>query len=449
MSDFLSKFSQENYKKKEEQPQEQQAPKEEKEPQEEPVKLQEEPVQAFENDPTIEVDPDFQKKKRRKLFLTAGSLLAALILVFVIYRQVNYVKVPDFTDKPISDARKWGAENQIQLDIAQEYDFDKEINTVIWQKTTQKIKKRSTLPIKISLGPNPKDKIELPDFQAMNEEAAQTWIAQNKAENVSIIANYNEEVEKGKFLKLEFANKELARENYTREDKLNLYYSKGVEPRKEDIEVVDFTRKPKAELEDWAKKNELKLEVEEVFSESVPMDSVVSQDFAKGKKIAKRDTFKARVSLGKPRVVPDFSQYTVTEASGLDTLVPTQVRSVFHDSVPYGAFISQSVDAGVTYKEGEEVAPIRVLYSAGRPFMKDLRNSNNEGDLQQIFYDEYQSKGADITYETYYVDSAQPKGNVVEMSVYGQYVSLDAHVRIGLSRGNLTATEPSSSENKQ
>jgi len=442
MSDFLSNFSKDNYQGKE-------TNTDTKEP------AREIPQKKQEEESEFELDPDFQKKKiRRYLILLAGCLLV-LLVSFLVYRQVNYVTVPDFVGKEVSEVRKWGSENQVKLDIAQEYDFDKEINRIISQarKPERKIKKKSTLKVTASLGANPKDQIELPDFQAMNVETAQAWIAENKAENVSIIENFDETVEKGKFLKMEFANKELDRENYTREDKLALYYSKGAEPRKEDIEVPDFTKKPKTELEEWARKNEVHLELEEVFSESVLQGSVVSQDFAKGREIAKRDVFKASVSLGKPKIVPDFSQYTISEAQEIEKSVPVQVSTIFHSSVPFGNFISQSIGAGATYKEGDDIPLTRVFYSAGRPFMKDLRNAASEGDLQQIFYDEFQSKGADISYETFYVDSSQDKGMVVEMDVYGQYVALNARIRIGISRGNIVppppVAPPTSSENQE
>ena len=74
--------------------------------------------------------------------------------------------------------------------------------------------------------------------------------------------------------------------------------------------------------------------------------------------------------------------------------------------------------------------------------MKDLRGSVSEGDLPKLFFDEYESKGANIYYSIYYVDSAEPKGTVVEMSTYGQFIPLESTIWIGISLGNLTTSLP-------
>ena len=54
-----------------------------------------------------------------------------------------------------------------------------------------------------------------------------------------------------------------------------------------------------------------------------------------------------------------------------------------------------------------------------------------------MFFDEYKSKGASVYYDVYYVDSAEPKGTVVEMSRYGEFIPLEVSITIGISRGNL------------
>ena len=65
--------------------------------------------------------------------------------------------------------------------------------------------------------------------------------------------------------------------------------------------------------------------------------------------------------------------------------------------------------------------------------------------MPKLFFDEYKSKGANVYYEIYYVDSAEPKGTVVEMSRYGEFIPLETWITIGISRGNLqgsTQTPP-------
>ncbi len=88
---------------------------------------------------------------------------------------------------------------------------------------------------------------------------------------------------------------------------------------------------------------------------------------------------------------------------------------------------------------------MQVVYSLGQPYLKDIRLQATEGDLPKLFFDEYKSKGAYIYYDIYYVDSAEPKGTVVEMSRYGEFIPLETWITIGISRGNLqgaTTTVP-------
>lgn len=143
--------------------------------------------------------------------------------------------------------------------------------------------------------------------------------------------------------------------------------------------------------------------------------------------------------------VPDFSQYTIEEAQGLESKIPLQVSTVYSDQVAYGSFLSQSEEAGKEYSESDTLPTVKVVYSLGRPYLKDIRFQATEGDLPKLFFDEYKSKGANVYYEIYYVDSAEPKGTVVEMSRYGEFIPLETWVTIGISRGNLqgsTQTPP-------
>ena len=127
----------------------------------------------------------------------------------------------------------------------------------------------------------------------------------------------------------------------------------------------------------------------------------------------------------------------MTDAEGSEGVA---VKQIYHDTIPYGGFISQSVEPGLKFKEAERPG-VQLVYSIGRPFIKDLKESTLEGDLQRIFYEEYQSKGANVTFQVYYMDSASTKGTVVQMSQFNEFVSTNAVIRIGISRGNIVNQE--------
>lgn len=222
---------------------------------------------------------------------------------------------------------------------------------------------------------------------------------------------------------------------------MTVYYSKGKETFEKNIEVPDFTNKTLTELNEWVRKNEVKLVTEKVFSQSIALDSVVSQQTPVGTKIAKQDEFKVQLSKGKPLVVPNYGKYTLEEARELSDKVPAVLKSAYSETIPFGHFISQTIEAGTELDEKDNPPTIEVVYSEGRPYIKDLRKNALEGDLPKLFFETYSAKGATITYDVYYVDSDQPKGTVVEMSKYGEYLPMIANLSIGISLGNIQATD--------
>jgi beta-lactam-binding protein with PASTA domain len=396
------------------------------------------PVSRFGKEET-EFDPTYRKQQQKKYLLIAGVILALIAISSVTYYQLTHVKVPDFAKKDLSEARTWGTENGVAIKVDQVYDFDVETNQIVSQSVAadQKIKKGKTLTVKASLGPDPEEIIELPDFSSLTTETAKEWIEKQKAENVSLIEQYNDKIEAGAFIKQEAANKEQDLDAYKRKDRLSVYYSKGKEVFEKNIEVTDFTGKTKGEAQEWAKKNELKYKEEAVFSDTVAADVVVSQEPVKGSKLAKKDRFLVKVSKGKAIVVPDFSQYTIEQAQELESKIPIQVKTVYSDQIGYGNFISQSEEAGKEYSDSDTLPTVKVVYSLGQPYLKDIRYQATEGDLPKLFFDEYKSKGAYVYYDVYYVDSAEPKGTVVEMSRYGEFIPMELSITIGISRGNL------------
>lgn len=390
----------------------------------------------------IETDPTYKKKKRKKYLIIGIVSVVVASLLFFTYYQVTHVVVPNFKGKELADARSWSTENDVQLKVEQKYDFKTEANVILKQSITKKkIKKGNELIVEASLGPDPEEVVPLPDFKKMKVKEAKNWISENKADNLVIIEEYSDTIAANDFIKLEMTTKDVKAETYKRKDKGKMYFSKGKEVYEKNISVPDFAGKTKEEATEWTKKNEIQLKLEEEDSNTVENGKVISQSVAKDQKMAKKEMLTIKVSTGKALLVPDFSQYTLQEAEGKTDGIQVQIKQTFNDTVPYGRFIGQSVAVGTKYSEKSEKPTVQATYSAGKPFLKDLRNNTLEGDLQKIFYDEYQSKGANITYQVYYVDSEATKGTVVQMSRYNEFVPTDAIIQIGISRGNIQPSE--------
>ncbi len=68
-------------------------------------------------------------------------------------------------------------------------------------------------------------------------------------------------------------------------------------------------------------------------------------------------------------------------------------------------------------------------------YIKDLKGQT-EGDLQGTFYNDYTSKGANISYRVQYVNSPETKGTVVGQSSLNEFVPLSCTVFIQISNGH-------------
>ena len=390
-----------------------------------------------------EIDPTYKKRQKRKIILITVASIVSLIVLFWGYYAFTHVKMPDFTGKSVSEARTWATENKVKIDLEQEYDFEQATNTVIKQsvKAGKQVKKKGTVTLTGSLGPDPEDVIPLPDFATMSKAGADEWVLTNKAENLSVMEEYSDKVEKGQFVRQEINNKDVTAETYKRKDTALIFYSKGKEVFEKDIAVPDFKGKPRSEVETWVKTNEIKMEYKKVDSDTVDDGMIVSQSIKKGQKVAKRDSMSVEVSTGKAVTIPNFADYTPQSATSVEGLEVT-VKNVFSEEVPYGQLIAQSIEAGEKVSSKTPVK-IRVTYSEGQPYLRSYYGQL-EGDLEKAFYEDYKAKGANITFTTYFIDAPETRGTVVKMSAYNQYVPLTFTVSIGISNGSLANSNPTS-----
>lgn len=382
------------------------------------------------------VDPTYQNKKKRQYII--GGIVGTLLLLisFFLWYQMNHVRIPDFEGKTLSEARVWGARNKVEFVPTMVFSKDYAETQIIKQDPAadRKIRKGTAVDVDVSKGPDPDEKLPLPDFANLKYEEAQMWVEQEKATGVSLILQYDNAIPKSDHIKTEFRSPDVDAENYQRKDAVIVYYSRGEERFEKNINVPDFTKKAKTEVDSWASTNGIKVTYQEQTSSNVDQGFVISQSISSGTKIARNDSFEVVVSLGEAIIVPNYSQYSAEEATHITGMQPLIVNR-YSAGIPYGNLVSQSIPAGTELTDKDD-KNIKLVYSLGLPYLEDMRGVKNEGELQQYFYDTYRAKGANVTYLTYYDYSDQPKGMVIEQSSYARLVPLDYVVKITISLGN-------------
>src|SRR5699024_2087961 len=167
---------------------------------------------------------------------------------------------------------------------------------------------------------------------------------------------------------------------------------------------------------------------------------IISQSVAADELVARRDEMEVVVSKGKAIIVPNFWGLTPDEATMNFPDLNVTVKSVYHGEVAYGTLIAQSVAPDTKLTEDDD-NQVTVTYSLGRPYLRDVRGQL-EGDLPSLFYEEYQSKGANIKYTVKVVDSSEEKGTVVGMSKYNEFVPLNYTVEIRISNNKVVPPAP-------
>ena len=387
----------------------------------------------------VEKDEKYQNRKRVRYGIIGGSAIVGCLLIIFIVRLMNQVEIKDFVGTSISEAKTWALTNQITLEVDEVFDTEHDEFMIIDQsvKANGKLQKGSVLKLTVSKGADPDERIEIPDLETMTLNEVNEWRRSLRLDNITVREEYDDEVEAGQFIKKEFA-RDVDEENYHRRDGLVVYMSKGEEVFETNISVPDFKDKSKTEVEKWAKENEIELTIEERASSSVQRDDVISQSIEAGEKIAKRDEMTVVISLGKAVSVPNFANFTSEDATSADQGLPILVQRRYSATVPFGRLISQSLPTGNEIIIDDEMPTITVIYSEGQPYMENLINES-EHKIPEYFHN-FTSRGANITYTINYVDSNEPKGNIVWMSKHSQFLSMTDHININVSRGNLNSS---------
>lgn len=160
---------------------------------------------------------------------------------------------------------------------------------------------------------------------------------------------YSDLVEEGKVISQSVADGEALEEN----ERVWIVISKGIEK----VPVPDVSDKKAEDAKVLLEAAGFTVEEEEEYSEDIEEGMVISQDPAGGTEAGKGSTVTIVVSKGeevKVSKVPNLKKKTVSEAEAALSEVNLKLGNVkqeYHDSIPEGQVISQSIAEGTEVKE--------------------------------------------------------------------------------------------------
>lgn len=426
MSDFLKKFSSQDYDQQEDTA-------DVKETQNDKLSV----MTSSTKDEKFIRDDALVKKNRLKKIVISGLVLAVVVGGGFLYKAVNTVQMPAFSmSKTLDEMKLWATQNKITLRTSYQYSTKMEENYVLEQsiKQGEKISKGSAVDVVVSKGADPEERIKLPDFTTMNLAKIEQWKEENKATGVTIDKEFNDNVEKGKVLAVTFKDSSISAESYRRKDKLTIKISKGKEVFEKNITVPNFEGKLKSEVEAWADKQEVNVTFQEQGSASIPKGTVLSQSIAAKEKVAKKDTIVVTISLGKILYAPNFYGLDETQAQLAASQAGVNVQMVYyyHSTIGVNQLIEQSVPAGQVVEEGNPT--ITLMYSLGKPYVDNFIEQSEKMMIDAIA--EMNRKGANLTYQVVYQNSEEVgKGMVMDSSPLGSFVEIGSHIVIVVSKG--------------
>lgn len=390
-------------------------------------------VKSTEHD--VVIDTSYNKNKTIRIITVCATAIVLCIAFFFGYQYLNRIQALDFTGKSIAEARTWSLKNQIELDEHYRFENAVDSDTIISQNIPagSKIAKKSVISLDISKGPDPDEKIAVPVLATMSAPDIQAWIDDNKLLNTQLNQENSSTVESGKFIRSGFRDVAVDKDHFRRKDYLTIYISKGLADLTTSVTVPVITGMAKTAADSWAATNSITLNYTPQISETVLLDVIISQDKEAGVIVQSGSTIKLVVSAGAGIVIPDFSKISKEDAPAIEPALLVTVKTQYSNYIAFGDLISQSVPRGKRVMTTDN--KVSAIYSEGRPYIDNLVGTS-EKNIPAYFY-AFTLKGANIRYSLAYVDSRIEKGMVVQVSKANEFISTSSMIYIQISKGNL------------
>ncbi|MBQ3421816.1 MAG: PASTA domain-containing protein [Romboutsia sp.] len=278
----------------------------------------------------------------------------------------NKVKVPDFTNKNITDIIKWSEKNGIGIDQVYEYSEIIKENKVITQDNYDYVDKNKIVTISVSDGVDPSNEIIIPDMTSWSVERVVKYIKENHLSN--IVVDFNESDRKENTL---ISQSKVG--TVKRDDEILLAFSLGEKYEEHEIKLRNLKNMDKIDAIVYLKQNQLDYELKEDFSNKVKKGKIAKQDITPGSSVKKEDKVVITVSKGKEIVVPNLKDMNIKEIS--NWAIKNKLRIEFtykHDeSIKKNKVISSNFNYKDKVKEKET---LKIVLSSGKLKMPKFKN---------------------------------------------------------------------------
>ncbi|MFV0424972.1 MAG: PASTA domain-containing protein [Bacilli bacterium] len=371
--------------------------------------------------------------KRKEFYILLSTILAIATVIGLLVYTPKF-EMENLLGKNEEYAKTYSENYNLKLSVTKEFNDEYSKDQIYEQslKAKKSYKEGGVLEVKISNGPDYDKVVSFPEFESMTYDEALEWKEENFAKGAKIVEEYSDSYEAGKYIKDDLDDSK--KSNFKRNTEVTVTYSKGESATGDVVKVEDFEGKTTAEVANWAYKNNITLNVSEIFDKYLAPNVVIEQSVKAGEEIVKGSEFNITICVGEGVVVPNF--YGLSKADALTAASTSKVTvtetSVYNASVPSGALISQSIGGGNRIKETDSVA---LVYSLGQVPINNYVGANYIDVVTAI--NSLNESGANITINIgAYVNNPEglPSGSVASQTYPNKYVAPGTTITLNLYR---------------
>lgn len=315
---------------------------------------------------TQTINESFQKEKFEKIKpdLTKYYIMSAVVLISIIFMYfiVNQKSIMvDMTGWTLTDAQSWASKNDMQLIATSVYDLE-EVDTVLSQsvEANTKIAKDTTINIEVSLGADPDELIELPTFDdEWTKTEIVSWLKEMQIDDYTFTTEQTSTLESNLFIEYQI---EVDVSQFTRSDAITFVITSN--SSSDPVTLVDFSNYSKAQIDEWAEDNNVKIKYTYAYSDSVQSDKVIDQSIDADEEVDQQETVTVTISLGEAVKIVDFTNYNQTDAKSWasENSINLTISTAYSNTVAKGVPIYQDIVKNTLVQQGTK---LNIIYSLG------------------------------------------------------------------------------------
>lgn len=329
---------------------------------------------------------------------------------------LEQITVPDFATLSKSDITKWGSNNNIKINLIEEFNATE--RGKVFEQSVQAnsyVYDGSSITVKLSKGPG----VVLDNFVGKKKADVDKFILNNRLKS-SFTFTYSSTKTKDTVISMTPNASTRIEEQTT----VSVVVSLGK------VSVVDYAGKTFKSFEDavnLVNKDGANLKIKStiIFSDTVPAGSIVAQSPASGE-VDPGTTIIVQVSKGKGVTVKTFATKNDTQEGLKITLVEK------YSTEPIGAVLSQSITAGTRV---DLETPITLTVSIGKVPVSSKIGSTLAS--LQAWVDSVNAKGANLSISSSeaYTSSQDEKGKITSQTPNSDSVNPGSTITVVVSKG--------------